>query len=104
MNLMELQRKLIAAARAIQPSDRVPLAFEKRIMALIAARAAAVDKWAFWAKSLWRAAALCVVVTALISSWAMFKPAPDAGVSTDLSQQFDTTMLAALDQDSDYSW
>ena len=29
MNLAELERKLIAAARANPPSDRVPYAFEK---------------------------------------------------------------------------
>ena len=38
MNLAELERKLIAAARANPPSDRVPYAFEKRIMARLAAR------------------------------------------------------------------
>ena len=36
MNLAELERKLIAAARANPPSDRVPYAFEKRIMARLA--------------------------------------------------------------------
>ncbi len=40
MNLAELERKLIAAARANSPSERVPYAFEKRILALIASRPA----------------------------------------------------------------
>ena len=56
MNLAELERKLIAAARANPPSDRVPYAFEKRIMARLAARPVA-DGWALWARALWRAAA-----------------------------------------------
>jgi len=104
MNLIELQRKLVAAARSVEPSDRVPFAFEKRIMALIAARTT-VDKWAVWAKALWRAAALCVVLMLALSAWAFFKPASDPAPTTDLSQQFDTTMLAAVDQDSgDFSW
>ncbi len=40
MNLAELQKKLIAAARANPPGDGVPYAFEKRVMALLAARTA----------------------------------------------------------------
>ena len=39
MNVAELQNKLVAAARLSAPDDRVPYAFEKRIMAQIAARA-----------------------------------------------------------------
>ena len=38
MNIAELQKKLLAAARANPPGDRVPYAFEKRVMALLAAR------------------------------------------------------------------
>ena len=37
MNLVELQKKLLAAARTDVPGDQVPYAFEKRIMALIVA-------------------------------------------------------------------
>ena len=37
MNLLKLQQTLINAARAQAPDERVPLAFEKRITALIAA-------------------------------------------------------------------
>ena len=40
MNLAELQKKLIAAARANAPGDHVPYAFEKRVMALLASRVA----------------------------------------------------------------
>ena len=45
MNLAELHNKLIAVARLQKPDERVPYAFEKRITALIAARAV-VDRWA----------------------------------------------------------
>ena len=38
MKLDDLEKKLIAVARANPPSDRVPPTFEKRIMALIAGR------------------------------------------------------------------
>ena len=65
MNLAELQKKLIAAARLNPPDDRVPYAFEKRIMALIAARTGA-DRWVFWTRGLWRAAASCVAVAVVL--------------------------------------
>jgi len=61
MNLANLQQKLTAAARHQAPDDRVPYAFEKRILALVAARAA-VSGRVLWARGLWRAAVSCVVL------------------------------------------
>ena len=65
MNFDDLQRKLLDAARREPPSDRVPYAFERRVMARLRA-APAPDPLAVWAAGLWRAAfsavALCVVV------------------------------------------
>jgi len=95
MNLSELQKKLIAAARLNPPDDRVPYAFEKRITALIAARAGA-DRWVFWARGLWRAAASCVAVAVVLGALSLFTPAtPDS--SKDLSQDFENTLLASAD-------
>jgi hypothetical protein len=95
MNLAELQTKLIAAARLKQPDERVPYAFEKRIMAQLAARAG-VDQWVFWARGLWRAAASCVVVAVVFGVLSLFLPAtPDN--SSDLSQDFENTLLASAD-------
>jgi hypothetical protein len=96
MNLVELQKKLTAAARLQPPDDRVPYAFEKRIMALIASRAVA-DKWVLWTRGLWRAAASCVAVAVVCGAISLF--APDAGDSgNDLSQDFENTLLASVDQ------
>ena len=53
MNLFELKKKLLAAARRNPPSDRVPYAFEKRIMAHLAAQPL-LDAWAFWVRGFWR--------------------------------------------------
>ena len=50
MNLAELERKLIAAARANPPGDQVPYAFEKRILAHLATRPVA-DGWELWARA-----------------------------------------------------
>ena len=95
MNLTELEKKLIAAARLKVPDERVPYAFEKRIMAQIAARAGA-DHWVFWARGLWRAAASCVALAVLLGAVSVFLPAPP-DTSKDLSQDFENTLLASAD-------
>jgi hypothetical protein len=97
MNLAELQHKLIAAARANPPGEHVPYAFEKRVMAHLKARPA-LDEWALWARALWRAAAPCVAIMLLLSAWSLFT-AGGNGPATDLPQAFESTVLAAVDQD-----
>ncbi len=103
MNLFDLHKTLISAARANPPSDRVPLAFEKRILALLPRQA--VDSWAQWAGALWRAAVPCVAVMLLLSAWSFFTVPNTA--SGDLSQEIDNTILAAADSDqqpADSTW
>jgi putative N-acetylmannosamine-6-phosphate epimerase len=95
-NWQSLQRKLIAAARANPPSDRVPYAFEKRMMALLAGRAV-TEPLALWVRGLWRAAVSCVAVALLLGAWAIFiSSAPTR--TGDLSQNFESTLLASVDQ------
>lgn len=96
MNLAELQKKLIVAARLNPPDERVPYAFEKRITALVAARFAA-DRWVFWTRGLWRAAASCVAVAIVCGLVSLFMPATTDN-SKDLSQDFENTLLASVDQ------
>jgi hypothetical protein len=104
MNLAELERKLLAAARANPPSERVPYAFEKRIMANLAARPLS-DGWELWGRALWRAAAPCVVIMLLLGAWSFITP-PASAPATDLSQALEQTLLAASDQDqsTDSAW
>ena len=97
MNLAQLERKLIATARANPPSDRVPYAFEKRIMACLVARPLA-DGWALWARALWRAAAPCVAIMLVLGAWSLCAPQRRTPAN-DLSQQLEQTLLAAVDQD-----
>jgi len=95
MNPVELQRKLIAAARGIPPDERVPYAFEKRIMARLAG--ARADVLAVWARGLWRAAFSCVFITLLSTAWAVWverHPAP-----IDLTQEFETAVFASTSPD-----
>jgi len=101
MKFVDLEKKLISVARANPPSDRVPLAFEKRIMAIIMGRPVQ-DIWAAWAKALWYAAAPCVAIMLLFSGWALVQSYKNNQTPTvDLAQQLDNTLLAAVDQSND---
>jgi hypothetical protein len=97
MNLVELQKKLIAAARAGAPGDQVPYAFEKRVTALLASRVAP-DNMVLWVHGLRRAAVSCVAITLLLGAWAVFNPAAGPATADDLSQNFESTLLASVDQ------
>ncbi|MBM3882951.1 MAG: hypothetical protein FJ387_25070 [Verrucomicrobia bacterium] len=65
MNLTLLHQKLIAAARRQPADDRVPYAFEQRVMACLKPLPGA-DHWGIWATLLWRAAASSLAVTLLL--------------------------------------
>ncbi|HLX95982.1 MAG TPA: hypothetical protein VKU37_09575 [Verrucomicrobiae bacterium] len=95
MNPVELQKKLITAARANPPGREVPYAFEKRVMALLAARSLNGHP-VLWLRGLWQAAVSCVAIALMIGAWALFSPATDN--TGDLSQSFESTLLAAVDQ------
>lgn len=95
MNVPELQKKLIAAARAHPPDDRVPYAFEKRIMALIPS-VQPTDSAVLWVRGLWQAAVSCAAIALVCGAWSFFSPAANA--TDDLSQNFETTLLASVDQ------
>jgi hypothetical protein len=96
MNIAELHKKLLAAARANPPGDHVPYAFEKRVTALLATRAA-TDPLALWVRGLWRAAVSCMAIALLLGVWAFFNPTAPAKAD-DLSQNFENTLLASVDQ------
>jgi hypothetical protein len=104
MNLDHLRQKLLGAARAQPPSDHVPYAFEKRIMARLLAPPA-LDHWALWARALWRAAAPCLALTLLFGVWSFVgtNNANPSGMADggDFSQHFEQTMLAAVDDVED---
>ena len=68
MNLVELQKKLLAAARADRPRADVPYAFEKRVMARLVLKPA-IDVVAIWNRTLWQAVAPCVAVVLLLGVW-----------------------------------
>jgi hypothetical protein len=99
MNIAELERKLIAAARAHPPAETVPYAFEQRVMARLR-EGPRYDATAFWARSLWRAALSSLAVVLMLSAFTWFAPATD-GVET-FSQEFESTVLAPVHADSQF--
>ena len=96
MNLAELQKQLIAVAKTEVLDDRVPYAFEKRVTALLASRVAP-QNLDLWVRGLWRAAISCVAVAMLCGAWTLFTPSATTS-SGDLSQNFENTLLASVDQ------
>ncbi len=95
MNVVELQKKILAAARLLPTSTQVPFAFEKRIMARIVSEAA-VDVWTLWSRLLWKAAAPCVAITLVMGVWAAISS--DLNLATDtLAADLEDTVLAPLD-------
>jgi anti-sigma-K factor RskA len=102
MKLEALKRTLLAAARAHAPSDRVPYAFEKRIMARLTALPAP-DALTLWAQALWRSAAAVTALAALVTIGSLFvesqtTAAISASSGEELSLQFENTLLASVEQ------
>jgi hypothetical protein len=97
MSLSELNQKLIAAARATPPDERMPYAFEQRIMAHLAGKTA-LDSLGLWGRSLSRAAALCAGLMVLLALASFYAPANN---SDSLSQEVETTLFAAVDNNVD---
>ena len=95
MNLAELQKKLTAAARRQPPDDRVPYAFEQRILALIAERAESARQ-IFWARGLWRGAVSCVALAVVCGALSLLV-VEDADNGNDLAQDLENTLLASAD-------
>ena len=81
MDTEAIRQRLIRAARAISPDDRVPHAFEKGILARIR-RVPAADPIALWTRLLWRAIAPCSAVMLLVGlgSLLLADPAADEAV------------------------
>jgi len=93
MNVDELKKQLITVAQQVAPSNDVPFGFERRVMARIK-DLALPDYWAAWARALWRAAGPCVAVALVLAVLSYFI-APGNSTGSDLSQEFENTVLAA---------
>ena len=92
MNLNNLQTKLVAVARAIPPDERVPYAFEKRILARLAG-GGRVDLLSVWSQALGRAAVSCVAIMLFSGAWFLW--ADHQQNQTNFSQELETAVLAS---------
>ncbi len=101
VDIDQLQRKLMTAARSHPPSDSVPYAFEQRVMArLRAAQASGAGR--AWAAVFWRAAAPGGIIAILLGLWTL--TSTSGGNRTDsLDADLETTLCAAMDR-SPESW
>ncbi|PYK97437.1 MAG: hypothetical protein DME18_08600 [Verrucomicrobia bacterium] len=95
MNLAELQRKLLAAARANRPGEDVPYAFEKRVVARLPGKPA-TDLLASWNRTLWHAVAPCVAVVLLLGVWTFLSQRNDNSGET-LAADLENTLYAPFD-------
>lgn len=102
MNIVDLEKKLLAAARSAPPSDEVPYAFEKRIMARIATESL-IDVWALWGRVLWRVAAPCVVITLALAAWTFLSASSNANNNENLASALENSVMAPLARLED-SW
>ncbi|HVR34994.1 MAG TPA: hypothetical protein VMS21_04005 [Methylomirabilota bacterium] len=93
MNLNRLQNKLIASARANPPGDRVPYAFEKRVMARLTG-IQPLDQWTLWSQALWRAAVPCLLLCVALAVWSL---TTSFGIETDLASAFEQSVFAPLE-------
>ena len=100
MKLTELHDKLIAAARKTPADDRVPYAFERRILARIAS-SVRPDPWLEWGGALWRAALPCLAIMALCGVYNVATP-DEPQTAADFSQEFETAVYA--NAGTDVAW
>jgi|SRR5436190_7499905 len=95
MNVVDLEKKLFQAAKQNKPNDKVPYAFEKRVMTFLRPLPTP-DCWGLWAGALWRATVPCLLLMLLLTVWSLTLSNPSS--SGNLSQEMDNTVLAAIDQ------
>ena len=101
MKIEKLQQALVKAARNAPEDDRVPYAFEKRVMARLREAVSPVDPLTLWNRALWRAVAPCMALTLAVSAWFAFTvPAPKAAPAAQVEEpplEFQQVLLAPLD-------
>jgi hypothetical protein len=96
MNLADLHKNLISAARRNPPGDRVPYAFEQRVMARLKS-VTPLDEWALWARALWCGAGICAVITLALCLTSLI-PGGEIDAVASFSQDLEQTILASPDE------
>lgn len=100
MNLDKLHQKLIAVARAHPPSDRVPYAFEKRILARLHSLPV-TDEWAGWVRGLWCSAGVCTAIALMLGVWTAM-PAHEPELGASFCHDLEQTIFASTDGEANW--
>jgi hypothetical protein len=105
MDLDALQTKLLQAARRDVPSDRVPFAFERRVMAGLAERLHR-DPFAEWTAAFWRAALSGMAVALVAGAVNLATPAPtsDDPEEAEVYAALENAALANADEPAPDLW
>lgn len=104
MKLEELQNRLLGLARKNPPGDRVPYAFEKRIMSRLAS-AGTPNSWALWHGPMWRAAVSCMAITFLCGVWFVASNrSAAADTQESVSQAFEAAVFSPPSQQAEDAW
>src|SRR5688500_14125532 len=92
MKMPQLEQ-VIRVARALPEDQRVPYAFEKRVMAHLHSRKS-LDGWGLLSSAMWRAAVTCVAISLLTGALAQFKD--DSANIELLAADLEQTVLAPI--------
>ena len=93
-----LLNRFTKIAQAQTPDERVPYAFEKRIMAHLR-NSKAADIWTIWSGAMWRAAFSCLLICFLTGVAISYSDASSAEL---FASDLERTVLAPVDVDD--SW
>ena len=96
MKAKEFQQQLVEAARKLPDNDRVPYAFEKRIMARLKS-APQPDALSIWARGLWQASVPCLTLMIAVSTWSIMN-ASDISSEDPLVVDLELTMLQPFEE------
>ena len=97
MNLDELHKKLIGAARHSPPRTDVPYAFEQRILARLRQARPAIDPWMAWGQGLWRASVPCIAVLGLVVAWNWIQPNLSSDSSAPYGDELEVAVVDGID-------
>ena len=97
MKLDKIIEKLLFSVKNNPPSDRVPYAFEKRIIANITEQPQTTDSWLDLGRLLWRAVVPYTAVAMLAAAtWLTISPAQNTHVAPSSDMEEVAAMVSEL--------
>ena len=105
----KILEKMLTASRKVA-NDRVPYAFEKRVMAHIKdTPQMTLSMWVQWSQGLWRSVIPCVAIMILVAVWTNTRSTSNQATETSPSEliaqsdpaedQLETVVMLAIDSE-----